>query len=366
VTRTPTNILLPSLRGLIGHRIQKILHLVSKEGIVHESRSLNLVDQKREKRQEWTIPNTNFEYIPLALPLTRVKYTTNIEYVSAIALQLTNHWQIPTLDLAEAIAFHLTSTIKTSYQSSYHLLGQESSLNEKFDTHDVWQILQPHTSVFVEPSGMIHWQLQPLGVAAWLQFLTKFIWSFQSIISTFLDDRNTINDYDNSSLQKVKDTKQLFFFQHTHARCYSLLKLAEREDLIKLNSYHLDHSLIAKGHAVWITQPDPIPWINQSDILHFTLAAEVDLLIELLDTLDTLAKEDLKLAREQKESFLLKLSFNLSQAFQHFYAACRIVGEVKIIEPERAQARLGLVFLTQYLLRLLLQDLLKIDAPNEL
>ena len=47
----------------------------------------------------------------------------------------------------------------------------------------------------------------------------------------------------------------------------------------------------------------------------------------------------------------IKLANHLSQAFLTFEHHCRIFGEIAQKDRDLSQARLGLVFLTQYLLR---------------
>ncbi|NEO64740.1 MAG: glutamate acetyltransferase, partial [Moorea sp. SIO4G2] len=62
----------------------------------------------------------------------------------------------------------------------------------------------------------------------------------------------------------------------------------------------------------------------------------------------------------------LKLASSVSNAFEQFYRSCRIWGEVKHQTPRLAQARLGLVGVTQVVLRSLLEEQLGVPAPGEL
>ncbi|NEP58605.1 MAG: hypothetical protein F6K31_16565 [Symploca sp. SIO2G7] len=109
----------------------------------------------------------------------------------------------------------------------------------------------------------------------------------------------------------------------------------------------------------------PIPWLKEAqgldgEVLHLRLVhpAERRLIAQIIDVQDALIN--------QSQLQGIKLARELSKAFEQFYSSCRIWGEVKSQAPQLAQARLGLVAVTQILLRSLLQEQLGILAPVEL
>nr|WP_242022405.1 DALR anticodon-binding domain-containing protein [Trichocoleus sp. FACHB-90] len=137
-----------------------------------------------------------------------------------------------------------------------------------------------------------------------------------------------------------------FPIQYAHARCCSLLRLGEREGLIRLGV-----------PALTVVEPDVIPWLNE-DSIRLVYPAERALIAQvlgLLDELDGWGQPD-----------WVKLAIALSQTWESFYSECRIFGEVKTQTPHLAQARLGLVAATRSILRSLLQNRLFILAPVEL
>ncbi len=148
-----------------------------------------------------------------------------------------------------------------------------------------------------------------------------------------------------------------FELQYTHARCCSILQLAHTEKLIHLQRVDSDTK-----SALWLPiSPNPIPWFNCEQICPCH-PAQWALMSQLLTILD-----DLYCPCPSRQPINWhKAALNLSQAFQTFYSQCRIWGEVKSQNIHLAQARLGLVLITQSVLRLLLQDQLGIIAPSEL
>ncbi len=222
-------------------------------------------------------------------------------YISGLALQHSKSHNLPPLEIAQAIASHLIA------------------IQNDFD-------------VLIVPPGWIHLRLTDLTLSNWLQNITVF---------------------PTPPASTTTNVPNLFPIQYAHARCCSLLRLA-----------HLDGSVLRiqplpDDNAVsWdVISPNPIPWLERAQI-RLTTTAESRLITKLIQATDDLAGVDgsgnIELAARE-----------VSQAWEVFWSCCRIWGEVKINSLPLSQARLGLVLVTQTVLRSLLQRLGAM-APLEL
>jgi arginyl-tRNA synthetase len=251
--------------------------------------------------------------------LKRIQQQQRVLYVSAIALQLSSVLKLPAMDIAHALAelvCHQTN-------------GQDFTVQ-------------------VAPPGWIYLELTESYLAAWLQHLTQ--------APLQLEPRE-VGELRRKSNPKSKIELSLFAVQYAHARCCSLLQLAQREELISLKSTDSAHS-----SALWLAvTPLPIPWLNQEQKLCLCHSGEWGLINQLWAILDELY---CPYPSRQPPNWH-KAALSLSQAFQTFYSYCRIWGEVKSQNLPLAQARLGLVLITQSVLRLLLQSKLGVVAPSE-
>lgn len=248
--------------------------------------------------------------------LNRARQEGRFLYVCAIALQLSKTLNLHPLEIAQALA--------------------ELVLRQT-DGQDF--------TVQVVPPGWIYLELTQSYLANLLQHLTQ--------TPPLLKRQGELGDLgDNFEFRNSK-----FEFQYAHARCCSILQLAHREELITLQPTDSD-----TVSALWlIVTPNPIPWLNFEQIC-LCHPAELALISQLLIVLDDLYCP----CPSRQPMNWHKAALNLSQAFQTFYSQCRIWGEVKSQNIQLAGARLGLVLITQSILRLLLQDHLGIIAPSEL
>ncbi len=263
------------------------------------------------------------KYLELqAIPLRAVKGGKQVVYVSAIALKLANAWNKPVTDIATVIGANL-------------LCGNESK------DRATNAALQNFTVKVVAP-GWIYLQLNDLGTAAWLQRLAQ---APPGVGTLGVEE------------QMERYPCPLFDAQYAHARCCSLLRLADREGMIELAQS--DGEIRPLFIAI---APHPIPWLDSDQKLRLVHPAESNLIFHLLTLLDDLYS----LSPSRHRVDWKKSASNLSQVFLTFYSQCRIWGEVKTENPQLAQARLGLILATQPLLHLLLQDLLGVPAPLEL
>ncbi len=160
----------------------------------------------------------------------------------------------------------------------------------------------------------------------------------------------------------------LFAIQYTHARCYCLMQLAQKEGLINLEeiaanrikSKFADFSLLPPDASIlMIAWPQPLPWLSSPQQLQFCHPAEYALIIQLVKVVDELCCSNLSL-----DSWA-KTALDLSKAFADFYRDCRIFGKTNTQKPKLSQARLGLVLGTYVVIKVILQRL-GVFAPREL
>ena len=195
----------------------------------------------------------------------------------------------------------------------------------------------PDFTLQVMPSGMILLELTDIGLANWLQQMIQIV------------------PIDTQTSPSPDFPDSLFAVQYSHARCCSLLGRAHQEGLITLTPLEGNTTSI-----LWrLSHPHDFPWLTPTQQLQFSHPAELALIIQLITIADCYCQTSSNPNWKQ-------LADNLSQTFQQFYSQCQIWGNVKQQTPQLAIARLGLVWITQWLLRLILQEQLNVIAPLEL
>lgn len=169
-----------------------------------------------------------------------------------------------------------------------------------------------------------------------------------------------------------------FGLQYAHARCCSLMRLAAREGFLQLATPE-----VRQSPGIWrVIQPQPFPWLEVPPCLRFSHPAEQTLLALILGFPRSLAPgrtwQYSGTGAEPIESIQVQLPLPLDpdylqmqlqqwrQGFEDFYAHCRIWGEVRATTPTLATTRLGLLMITQGILRFILADLLDLNPPLEL
>jgi hypothetical protein len=242
--------------------------------------------------------------VPNPPPVKWIGQGSRIIYGSAIALHTTQPEQA--IPLAEAIA------------AQFHpLIVQTASWSDR---------LAQEWSIFPVPPGLLQFHLSDRGTALWLQAVVD--WQPPP------PSRSTV-----SAPPDVR-----FQLQATHARCCILLRQAHQAGLIGLKSEHSPPEIL---------DPHPFPWANPT--LKLQHSTEQSLLESLLTTLDTLPVPKAP----------LKQAIALSQYFHNFHATCRLFDETRRSDPALVQARLGLTFATQKVLKFLLEAT-NTDAPLSL
>jgi arginyl-tRNA synthetase len=246
---------------------------------------------------------------------------------------------------------------------------------------DISGICEDVFSIQIVPPGWIHFELTDSTLATWLQSLVvgssggngsggdqgagKHPSLREAAPTTTLSNQGSRREVavsfsplplcPSAPLPLVPNAQ--FAVQYAHARCCSLVLLAHREGLIKLTEPVPNIS-----PAFWsVIVPNPMPWLNRDGTLQLNHPDERRLIDELIQAVDNIECPDVSGFVKWE-----KVALNLSQAFEKFWSNCRIWGEVKIISPELAQARLGLLMATQSVLRFVLEENLGIFAPLEL
>jgi len=258
------------------------------------------------------------EYIEITkIPLYKDRNSNRILYISGVTQQLSKSHNCTAMEIADTIASKLSAT-----------------------SGDVFSV----TNV---PPGWIYLELTQPCLASWLQ----------TISTECVELEGNIGAGKITPKFKNKNPSNIFTVQYAHARCCSLVLLGYREGLIKLRQ-----PLPNTSSAFWqLISQEPLPWLNQDNQLCLHHPTERYLLAQLVQVVDDLACSDVDDAVNWQ-----KVTLKLSQAFENFWCQCRIWGEVKISSVQLAQARLGLVIVTQRLLKILLEKKLGVSAPFEL
>ncbi len=265
------------------------------------------------------------------IPLYKSRDINRILYISGVALQLSKSQNRKGIDIACAIASHLSANC-----------GDEFIIE-------------------IVPPGYIHFVLTDAILASWLQHLVEGMGDRerggQGEGGTGRGGDRERGGQGEGGETKIENSSHLFALQYAHARCCSLIRLAQQEKLIQLG----DNNLNTTSAMFSVISPNPIPWLNSDRQLRFSHSASRRLISQLVQVVD-----DLEFRFAADSVNWEKAAINLSQAFEVFWCNCRIWGEVKISSPELSQARLGLVIATQSVLRFLLEEKLGVFALVEL
>ncbi|WP_315788398.1 DALR anticodon-binding domain-containing protein [Fischerella sp. JS2] len=267
------------------------------------------------------------------IPLSKGRNSNQVFYITGLALQLSKYEKISAMEIAEAIASHLSANSAGVF------------------------------SIQIVPPGWIHLKLADSVLASWLQRLVEG--RVKTVAKGDGDTRDKGDDLEDKEYKGDKEElvtilfsphpshsshspsprspipNHLFLTQYAHARCSSLVRLGEQEGLI--------------------SSEGAIPWLNKQQELRFHHPSELYLLSELVQVVDELECSDSSDSVKWEKPALC-----LTQMFDNLWRDCQIWGEVKVNSPELAQARLGLIMATQSVLRILLEKKLGILALLEL
>lgn len=246
-------------------------------------------------------------------PLYKGRDAKRVLYISGVALRLSKSHNRNPMEIADIITAHIAA------------------------------ICQENLLVRIVAPGWIHLELTDGLLATWLQHLTS---------------AGLAENGERKGVEIVNPSR-LFAIQYAHARCNSLILLAQREGLIQFNE-PLPENWRSRSLFSLVSAME-IPWLNSEKQLIVNHPAERNLISELIGAVDNLI-----FPNDHQGMNWEKLGLDISQAFEKFWSHCRIWGEVKTNLPELTQARLRLVLATQIVLRSLLVSKLGSVAPFEL
>lgn len=261
--------------------------------------------QLTEKVSIYALSGINNPIEKKDIPLSKGKSDIRISYISGVALRLSKSHNSQPFSIASSIAFQLSTSCDA------------------------------YLMVEVLPSCLIQIQVTDLFLAVWMQ--------------GFIDKNRSIETAKVKHLDLVTSSNDcIFSIQYIHARCCSLLRLAQQEKLIDFNIYLNEHS------------SEPIPWLNDDGKLRLNHQDERRLIVSLARIIDEFEPIIPRPVKWQGAAHGLVI------AFEGFWSACRIHDDSTTIAPELVKARIGLIAVTQSVLRFLLEEKLGVSACLEL
>lgn len=256
-------------------------------------------------------------------------------YRCAIAFPLANFSNIKPLDMAQELVKFFPQTNLESLTESYIKI--------------LVKVVSP---------GWIDFEINHSSLGIWLKQLTpRLVSKHINRISTHSRDEN---------LHLIRENSNLFGINYYHARCCSLLKLAEREELIQLDNQNF------QSLAWQISNPHPIIWFDSAQVFLLTHPEELNLLYSILLILDRLddremlslqwngVKNSVSLNHTEAKIWI-DLGLNLSKVLEQFMISCRFCGQIKHQNTPLAIGRVGLIALVQWCLSNLLREKLQIN-----
>jgi hypothetical protein len=255
------------------------------------------------------------------LPLKRIRHPTHVLYLSAIAHRITTQYGVSTAEIATAMAQAMNPPQANCWNGS----GWDEL------TTIIWQGI----TVQVTAANDLLFQVHDRAIASWLNGLVEQPLSLPA------------------SLPPASPPLNPFPLQSAHARCCSLLRLADRTGLISLQQPEANPLTWQ-----WL-QPAPISWLTATEQLYVNHLAERCLISQICTVLDMWFEPSppAKVVVQQAE--------RLAQVFEEAHRAYPIWGDRSPEARDQQQSHLGLLLVTQRVLQCCL-DGLGIPAPTEL
>jgi hypothetical protein len=288
------------------------------------------------------------------------------QYVSTIAHQLAAKSVLTPIEICKNLQIPLLAPVV-----------------EAESTPRCWRSAYLDLDCWYSSAGDIHFQLSPEAIAIWLNYIHDL--PIEPIDrddpSSFSDGRWGDGGKDgqldpcpgliNSKYILVRDVSLALY---AHARCCSLLRLADTAKLVAVSASWQISS------ADWL--PDPLHRENRLTARLdriFEHPVEQRLIQRFMTVLDGIYSHNSSLVssgfepigkstseisrRSQKSPNWAKLTIDLAQSWLEFHRHCQVFGDLKFQNPHLAMARCGLTAISRRYLELLLVNYLGVDAP---
>jgi hypothetical protein len=222
-------------------------------------------------------------------------------------------------------------------------------------------------------AGYIYFELTPQAIAIWLEY---------------------IQDLPIDSLAKplpwrielpTKQAVTVDIALYAHARCRSLLKLAQTENTIEItDNWQLNMQHWSIGHIGENQPPAVLKSIFEHpaehrliqalmavlDVIH-SHSSQIDFTQQLKSSHPDADRHSIDLLSDRsiekvKSPNWAKLTIDLAQSWLDFYRYCRIFGDIKSQNPHLAVARCGLTAIAHRYLQILLEHYLGVRVLDEL
>lgn len=247
--------------------------------------------------------------------------TLQYQYVSTIAHQLAAKSSLTPIEICEHI-YNLLPTVTVKEK-----LGNEAGRLELY--------------FWYNQASYIYFQLTPKSIAIWLNYIHDLP----------LDLLN--RDCHQHSVESID------LAIYAHARCCSLLKLANAEKIVTI-----DTNLQISTPAWLIDLASPENQLTAAANCLFEHLAEQRLIHALMTVLDVIYGDRQQLTSgrssgsQGKSPNWTKLTIDLAQSWLEFQRHCQIFGDLKHQNPRLAIARCGLTAISRRYLQLLIENYL--------
>jgi DALR anticodon binding domain len=214
-------------------------------------------------------------------------------------------------------------------------------------------------SAWYNEAGYSYFQLTPESVMTWLNYIHDLPIDF------YLNQSATSSP--------ILDTNIAIY---AHARCCSLLKLAETSRLVTITP---DWQVSTPELDLFFQSSCLENQLRAASVSIFNTPAENRLIHTLMTVLDRIYSDNLPpndrelspnhssgSRRQKRPPNWAKLTVDLAHSWLEFYRHCRIFGDLQSENPHLAIARCGLTAISRRYLQLLLENYLGVSAAVEL